>query len=65
MMQIIWGLVNTTNANFADLIWEDFRLQIKSRMTKAKKAERLPYPSFTKLIINHLLSQNDKQHVSL
>nr|GEV70314.1 reverse transcriptase domain-containing protein [Tanacetum cinerariifolium] len=59
MVQILWGIVNKANVDYADLIWEEFIYNIKSRKTKTKKAAQLPYPRFTKLIINHLLSQHN------
>nr|GEU54750.1 hypothetical protein [Tanacetum cinerariifolium] len=37
----------------------DFKFQINNRKNKYTKQERLPYPRFTKLIIQHLLSENE------
>ncbi|GJZ18389.1 hypothetical protein Tco_0554512, partial [Tanacetum coccineum] len=37
---------------------EDFKFQINDRKKKATKQERLPYPRFTKIIIQHILSEN-------
>ncbi|GJV11367.1 hypothetical protein Tco_1352908 [Tanacetum coccineum] len=51
----------------SELIWKDFQFQIDSRHTNAKKRELMPYPRFTKLIINHFLSKHDtlsKRHNS-
>ncbi|GJU77433.1 hypothetical protein Tco_1274503 [Tanacetum coccineum] len=59
IIQIMWGLVNSENINFTELIWEYFRFQINNRKNKSTKQERLPYPRFTKLIFQHLLSDNE------
>ncbi|GJW21556.1 hypothetical protein Tco_0032178 [Tanacetum coccineum] len=40
------------------LIWEDFQFQIDRRQTIAKRREQMPYPRFTKVIINHFLSKH-------
>ncbi|GJX23843.1 hypothetical protein Tco_0228288 [Tanacetum coccineum] len=50
------------NVNFAKLIWEDFMFQIGSRKISKQKKELLPFSRFTKLIIKHILSQNN--HIS-
>ncbi|GJX79468.1 hypothetical protein Tco_0327617 [Tanacetum coccineum] len=44
------------NVDFAELIWEDFLYQIDNRQLKKGKHEIMPYPRFTKIIINHFLS---------
>ncbi|GJX42558.1 hypothetical protein Tco_0257548 [Tanacetum coccineum] len=31
MVQILWGLVNNANVDYADLIWEEFKYQITSK----------------------------------
>ncbi|GJZ32291.1 hypothetical protein Tco_0577727 [Tanacetum coccineum] len=37
----------------------DFQFQIDSRQTSAKRREQMPYPRFTKVIINHFLSKHN------
>nr|GEY87183.1 hypothetical protein [Tanacetum cinerariifolium] len=39
----------------AELIWEDFSYQIDNRQLKKSRCEIMPYPRFTKVIINHFL----------
>nr|GFB98633.1 hypothetical protein [Tanacetum cinerariifolium] len=42
--------------DYAELIWEDFLYQIDNRQLKKSRREIMPYPRFTKVIINHFLS---------
>ncbi|GJX41612.1 hypothetical protein Tco_0256602 [Tanacetum coccineum] len=42
------------NVDFVELLWEDFSFQIDNHFSK----ESMPYPRFTKIIINHFISQN-------
>ncbi|GJX91042.1 retrovirus-related pol polyprotein from transposon TNT 1-94 [Tanacetum coccineum] len=49
------------NVDYPELIWEDFAYQIDHRKEKRSRRENMPYPRFTKIIINHFL----KQHKSL
>ncbi|GKE95646.1 hypothetical protein Tco_1580501 [Tanacetum coccineum] len=42
------------NVDFVELLWEDFAFQIDNRFSKGT----MPYPRFTKIIINHFISQN-------
>nr|GEW59178.1 hypothetical protein [Tanacetum cinerariifolium] len=44
--------------DFAVLILEDFSYQIDNRQLKKSRREIMPYPKFTKVIINHFLSIN-------
>ncbi|GJT37450.1 hypothetical protein Tco_0937315 [Tanacetum coccineum] len=55
------------NVDYDVLIWEDFQYQIDTRQTSAKRREQMPYPRFTKIIINHFLSKQNtlpKRHGS-
>ncbi|GKC24422.1 hypothetical protein Tco_1026572 [Tanacetum coccineum] len=45
------------NVDYLELIWEDFAFQIDHRMEKKSRRETMPFPRFTKVIINHFLSQ--------
>nr|GEX00143.1 hypothetical protein [Tanacetum cinerariifolium] len=60
-MDILWGMFHKKNVDYLELIWEDFQYQIDYRLSKLIRHEIMPYPRFTKLIINHFLSQ----HISL
>nr|GEU67155.1 hypothetical protein [Tanacetum cinerariifolium] len=49
------------NVDYPELIWEDLAFQIDHKKGKKSRREYMPYPRFTKVIINHFL----KQHNSL
>ncbi|GKF31251.1 hypothetical protein Tco_0101049 [Tanacetum coccineum] len=57
----LWGMFNRENIDYPELIWEDFAYQIDHKKEKRSRRENMPYPQFTKIIINHFL----KQHKSL
>ncbi|GKC46992.1 hypothetical protein Tco_1064714 [Tanacetum coccineum] len=54
-------MFNWENVDCPELIWEDLAYQIDHRKEKRSRCENMPYPRFTKIIINHFL----KQHKSL
>ncbi|GKF21481.1 hypothetical protein Tco_0070119, partial [Tanacetum coccineum] len=60
-IDILCGMFNRENVDYPELIWEDFAYQIDHRKEKRSRRENMPYPRFTKIIINHFL----KQHKSL
>ncbi|GJX08265.1 hypothetical protein Tco_0196197 [Tanacetum coccineum] len=60
-IDILWGMFNRENVDYPALIWEDIAYQIDHRKEKRSRRENMPYPRFTKIIINHFL----KQHKSL
>ncbi|GKA32039.1 hypothetical protein Tco_0718406 [Tanacetum coccineum] len=60
-IDILWGMFNRENVDYPDLIWEDIAYQIDHKKEKRSRRENMPYPRFTKIIINHFL----KQHKSL
>ncbi|GJX16191.1 hypothetical protein Tco_0217023 [Tanacetum coccineum] len=53
------GLFHNHNLDYAELIWDEFKYLITSQMKSQNKAEKLLYPRFTKLIIAHLMSNNN------
>ncbi|GKA43906.1 hypothetical protein Tco_0736630 [Tanacetum coccineum] len=55
-VSIIWGMFHKKYVDYAELIWEDFSYQIDNRQLKKSRHEIMPYPRFTKVIINHFLS---------
>ncbi|GJY05548.1 hypothetical protein Tco_0371488 [Tanacetum coccineum] len=55
------GPLNRENIDYPALIWEDIAYHIDHRKEKRSRRENMPYPRFTKIIINHFL----KQHKSL
>ncbi|GKB18425.1 hypothetical protein Tco_0852348 [Tanacetum coccineum] len=49
---------NIENVNFPELIWGDVVYQIDHKKKKRSMRENMPYPRFTKIIINHFLKQH-------
>ncbi|GJS01951.1 hypothetical protein Tco_0318459 [Tanacetum coccineum] len=60
-IDILWGMFYRENVDYPTLIWEDLAFQIDHRKEKRLRRENMPFPRFTKIIINHFL----KQHKSL
>ncbi|GKE21680.1 hypothetical protein Tco_1433192, partial [Tanacetum coccineum] len=60
-IDILWGMFYRENVDYPELIWEDLAFQIDHRKEKRSRRENMPFPRFTKIIINHFL----KQHKSL
>ncbi|GKD48429.1 hypothetical protein Tco_1277405, partial [Tanacetum coccineum] len=60
-IDILWGMFNRENVDYPELIWEDLAYLIDHKKEKRSRRENMPYPRFTKIIINHFL----KQHKSL
>ncbi|GJQ99209.1 hypothetical protein Tco_0522194 [Tanacetum coccineum] len=65
MVQILWGIVNKANVDYADLIWEDFMYQIKNDKVLAKlkfvtKGESTGKPRYGKAIPDVILSDDIK-----
>ncbi|GKD34822.1 hypothetical protein Tco_1250331, partial [Tanacetum coccineum] len=54
--QILWGLYNKKNVDYAYLLWEDFIFQIENKSTK--KGNAMYYPHFTKLVINFVMDKD-------
>ncbi|GJQ89296.1 retrovirus-related pol polyprotein from transposon TNT 1-94 [Tanacetum coccineum] len=46
------------NVDYPELIWEDFAFQIYHRKERKSRRETMPFPQFTKVIINHFLSKH-------
>ncbi|GJQ96039.1 hypothetical protein Tco_0007178 [Tanacetum coccineum] len=57
-IDILWGMFYSENVDYPELIWEDFAFQIDHRKEKKSRRETTPFPRFTKVIINHFLSQH-------
>ncbi|GJW89718.1 hypothetical protein Tco_0167271 [Tanacetum coccineum] len=66
VLQMLWGIITSTNDDYAELIWEEFvqamhtflmdkeNLSIAPQKGKKTKPHVIPYCRFTKLIICHL-----------
>ncbi|GJY56623.1 integrase, catalytic region, zinc finger, CCHC-type containing protein [Tanacetum coccineum] len=46
------------NVDYSSLIWEDIAYQIDHRREKKSRRENMPYPRFTKVIIDYFLSKH-------
>ncbi|GKB16922.1 hypothetical protein Tco_0850845 [Tanacetum coccineum] len=66
VLQMLWGIITSTNVDYAELMWEDFVQAIQTFLTdkanlgsptkkgRKDKPHVTPYCRFTKLIICHL-----------
>ncbi|GKC30540.1 hypothetical protein Tco_1037834, partial [Tanacetum coccineum] len=55
--QILWGMFYKKNVDFVELIYEDIMYQIDNRQTTTARRLNMPYPRFTKTIIQHFISK--------
>ncbi|GKC94232.1 hypothetical protein Tco_1159674 [Tanacetum coccineum] len=46
------------NVDYVALLWEDFMFQADNRDISPARKENMPYPRFTKVIINHFISKD-------
>ncbi|GJX07915.1 hypothetical protein Tco_0195847 [Tanacetum coccineum] len=54
--QILWGLYHQKKVDYVYLLWEDLVFQIENK--ESRKTKYMFYPRFTKVIINHFMSQD-------
>ncbi|GJS18018.1 hypothetical protein Tco_0412490 [Tanacetum coccineum] len=54
--QILWGLYHQKKVDYVYLLWEDLVYQIENK--ESRKNKYMFYPRFTKVIINHFMSQD-------
>ncbi|GKD91490.1 hypothetical protein Tco_1366997 [Tanacetum coccineum] len=54
--QILWGLYQHKKVDYVYLLWEDLVFLIKNN--ESRKNKYMYYPRFTKVIINHFMSQD-------
>ncbi|GJV29939.1 hypothetical protein Tco_1386387 [Tanacetum coccineum] len=52
------AIINKENVDYTELIWEDIAYQIDHMKEKRLRRKNMPYPRFTKIIINHFLKQH-------
>ncbi|GJU71132.1 retrovirus-related pol polyprotein from transposon TNT 1-94 [Tanacetum coccineum] len=57
-IDILWGMFYRENVDYPSLIWEDIAYQIDHRREKKSRRENMPYPQFTKVIIDYFLSKH-------
>ncbi|GJU40611.1 hypothetical protein Tco_1193568 [Tanacetum coccineum] len=58
MSSNLWGMYNLKNVDYVSLLWEDFMYQADNRDISSARKEHMPYPRFTKVIINHFISKD-------
>nr|GEY19669.1 hypothetical protein [Tanacetum cinerariifolium] len=51
--------VDTENVDYVDVLWEDFMYQADNREISLARKEHMPYPRFTKVIIDHFISKDN------
>ncbi|GKC79925.1 hypothetical protein Tco_1130699, partial [Tanacetum coccineum] len=56
--QILWGMFYQKNVDYVALLWEDIMFQADNRDISTSRKENMPYPRFTKVIINHFISKD-------
>nr|GFB72436.1 hypothetical protein [Tanacetum cinerariifolium] len=66
VLQMMWGIITSSNVDYAELLWEEFVQAIQTFLTdkanlnsptkkgRKDKPHVIPYCHFTKLIICHL-----------
>nr|GEZ12211.1 hypothetical protein [Tanacetum cinerariifolium] len=57
--QILLAIYNQKNIDYVALLWEDFMYQADNRKISSARKEHMPYPRFTKVIINHFTSKDN------
>nr|GEV50004.1 hypothetical protein [Tanacetum cinerariifolium] len=57
--QILWAMYNQMNVYYVALIWENFMCQADNKEISSARKEHMPYPRFTKVIINHFISKEN------
>nr|GEU57591.1 putative nuclease HARBI1 [Tanacetum cinerariifolium] len=53
------AMYNQKNIDCVALLWEDFMYQANKREISLAKKEHMPYPRFTKVIIDHFISKDN------
>ncbi|GJZ62329.1 hypothetical protein Tco_0618466 [Tanacetum coccineum] len=57
--QVLWAMYNQKNVDYVALLWEDFMYQADNREISSARKEHMPYPRFTKVIIDHFISKDN------
>ncbi|GJV72381.1 hypothetical protein Tco_1492376 [Tanacetum coccineum] len=57
--QVLWGMNNQKNVDYVALLWEDFMYQADNREISSARKEHMPYPRFTKVIVDHFISKDN------
>nr|GEY02405.1 hypothetical protein [Tanacetum cinerariifolium] len=56
---ILWAMYNQKNVDYVAFLWEDFIYQADNRGISSTRKEHMPYPRFTKVIIDHFISKDN------
>nr|GEY31925.1 hypothetical protein [Tanacetum cinerariifolium] len=51
-IDILWGMFYRENVDYPEMIWKEFTFQIDNMQLKKGRRENMPYPWFTKIVIN-------------
>nr|GEW31635.1 copia protein [Tanacetum cinerariifolium] len=54
-----WSTFTAINVEYVALLWENFMYQADNREISLTRKEHMPYPRFTKVIINHFISKDN------
>nr|GEW69049.1 uncharacterized mitochondrial protein AtMg00810-like [Tanacetum cinerariifolium] len=54
-----WRTFTAINVDYIALLWENFMYQADNREISSTRKEHMPYPRFTKVIINHFISKDN------
>nr|GEW57149.1 hypothetical protein [Tanacetum cinerariifolium] len=55
----MFAAFNQMNVDYVSLLWDDFMYQANNREISSARKERMPYPRFTKVIINHFITKDN------
>nr|GEU73350.1 copia protein [Tanacetum cinerariifolium] len=53
------AMYNQMNVDYVALLWEDFMYQADNKKISSARKEHMPYPRFTKVIINHFIFKDN------
>nr|GEW54037.1 hypothetical protein [Tanacetum cinerariifolium] len=57
--QILWAMYNQKNVDYVALLCENFMYQADNKEIISARKEHMPYPRFTKVIIDHFISKDN------
>ncbi|GJR54045.1 reverse transcriptase domain-containing protein [Tanacetum coccineum] len=58
LREFLRGMYHKAKMDYAAIMWGDLHYQIDNRQIKVRRCEIMPYPRFTKAIIDHFMSQH-------
>nr|GEW98835.1 retrovirus-related Pol polyprotein from transposon TNT 1-94 [Tanacetum cinerariifolium] len=54
-----WRTFAAKNVDYVAFLWEDFMYQVDNKEISLARKEHMPYPRFTKVIIDHFISKDN------